>query len=387
MLRINGRGRIFQVYGLLMIGQGTFVPGADAQEAPKEVRLMTAVQDGTVGVVDGPDEYQFGNIVDLAVDRDGNLLVLDQMFLRLQVFDTLGTYLRTIGREGPGPGEFLFPRHVASGPDGSIVVSDDRKRAFTLYSSDGAVLGTVWSSTGGHYFDGISLDAEHRVFEGMQGWGETKDNSLVMSIPFFGPNRKPDSIPIPMRVSEPILISTRIGYYGYVPQPFAVRTLWDVLPDGRVVATNGHSCELIIIGLSASETISCEAARVPIPEENLRREIERTQDEIRFQARAGQASPYEFLDQVSAPSHYPTIQHLTVDAQGRIWIAIPLSQGGHLFKVFASDGTLLAHVEFPQQPDFRLDTIVVGGGWMYGVGMLDKELLVQEVRRFRIPGL
>jgi hypothetical protein len=121
-----------------------------------------------------------------------------------------------------------------------------------------------------------------------------------------------------MRVSEPILITTQIGYYGYVPQPFTVRTMWDVLPDGRVVATNGDLCELVISNPSESRTITCETTPVSIPEDDLQRGIEHTENLIKQQARAGQASPNSFLDQIVVPSHYPAVQHLTVDAEGRI---------------------------------------------------------------------
>lgn len=348
---------------------------------------LEATYEGQVGVVEGPDEYQFGVVGDLAADRDGRLFVLDPMYFRVQVYDTMGAYFSTIGRQGRGPGEFLYPRQLAVGPDGTLAVSDDRKMVFLLFSPDGTPSRNIRLSGGGHYFDGIWLDAEQRIYDGRQGWGDKKDHSFVLAIPTKQSGLRPsiDTLPIPMRSTEPILISTRIGYEGYVPQPFSVRTMWTVLPDGRVVATNGQECEFDLIDRDLARSISCESQPVLISSGERDRQLATIRENIRLQARAGQANPHRFLEMIEAPTHYPAILHVTSDHEGRIWLAVPSDRGRIIFKVFSSDGEFLTHVRLPSQDGIDLSAVVVGGNWLYARAILDPELGVHGVRRFRIP--
>ena len=52
------------------------------------------------------DDLLLGVIVAVLVDEDGNVYLLDAQLSEIQVFDPQGMHVRTIGREGEGPGEF-----------------------------------------------------------------------------------------------------------------------------------------------------------------------------------------------------------------------------------------------------------------------------------------
>ncbi len=60
----------------------------------------------------------------MAIDRDGNIYVLDSANTRIQKFGPDGKYLATIGRKGQGPGEFLMPDAIDFDKDGNLVVAD-----------------------------------------------------------------------------------------------------------------------------------------------------------------------------------------------------------------------------------------------------------------------
>ena len=96
-----------------------------------------------VGSLDGDDWEQFGTILEAAFDEQGNLYLVDSYALRVVVVDPYGGFLRTIGRAGDGPGEFAFPRNLTVMPDGRIVVSDTRHRAFQIYDRDGSFIRSV----------------------------------------------------------------------------------------------------------------------------------------------------------------------------------------------------------------------------------------------------
>lgn len=91
-----------------------------------------------VGSLTGEDWEQFGRIYEVAFDGAGNAYLLDIDAFTVMVVDREGALVRTIGRQGDGPGEFDFPRQLAVLEDGRVVVSDiARHRAFQVFDSDG----------------------------------------------------------------------------------------------------------------------------------------------------------------------------------------------------------------------------------------------------------
>ena len=77
----------------------------------------------------------------LAVDTPGNLFVVDIGNRRVQMFDRSGAFVRTIGRQGQGPGEYMFPAGVHFGADGTIWI--DVGRQVVVFSKDGLFIKNV----------------------------------------------------------------------------------------------------------------------------------------------------------------------------------------------------------------------------------------------------
>ena len=66
------------------------------------------------------DDFLFGEVEDLLIDEDGTVFVLDSQLANVKVFSAAGQYIRTIGREGDGPGEVRAPGDLVFMPDGSL---------------------------------------------------------------------------------------------------------------------------------------------------------------------------------------------------------------------------------------------------------------------------
>jgi hypothetical protein len=66
------------------------------------------------------DEVFFGVISRVMADDDGNVYLLDSQLSEVQVFSPAGEYLRTLSREGDGPGEVRNPNDMIFMPDGSL---------------------------------------------------------------------------------------------------------------------------------------------------------------------------------------------------------------------------------------------------------------------------
>jgi len=104
---------------------------------------LTIVADLTIGALEGSPETMFADIVSIATRPDGSILVLDRQAREVREFDPEGRYVRTMGRQGSGPGEFQSPMAVRVDPSGRVLVMDGLARRVTVFSADGTLL-TTW---------------------------------------------------------------------------------------------------------------------------------------------------------------------------------------------------------------------------------------------------
>lgn len=102
----------------------------------------TAAEAVSIGVVDGPEEYTFGRIMDVAALPDGSVAVLDGTDLVVKVFDADGGHLRTFGGKGGGPAEFQGVTRLALRGD-TIVVHDWRLSKLAEFTLHGELIRTV----------------------------------------------------------------------------------------------------------------------------------------------------------------------------------------------------------------------------------------------------
>jgi hypothetical protein len=87
----------------------------------------------------------FPNGATMSVDREGNLYVADMGNRRVQMFDKTGAFVRQIGRQGQGPGEYAFPSRVLFDKEGNPCVSGGRELIF--YDKNGAYQKKVMPKT------------------------------------------------------------------------------------------------------------------------------------------------------------------------------------------------------------------------------------------------
>jgi hypothetical protein len=103
-----------------------------------------------IGTVDGAEEFQFYRVIALAVNAGGEILVADGSGT-IRIFDGEGSYVRTFGGRGDGPGEFQWPSRIFVYGD-TIAVSDSRLDRLTEFDSAGVLLRTTMYRQGRSYF-------------------------------------------------------------------------------------------------------------------------------------------------------------------------------------------------------------------------------------------
>ncbi len=121
--------------------------------------------DLSIGTLEGDSTLMFGSIQQIAVDADGGIYAFDRQVPALRYFNARGEYVRTLGREGAGPGEY---RDVALGlavlSDGRVVMRDPRNARLNFYAPDGTP-SDHWPVASGLFVDNaMVLDRRDHVF-------------------------------------------------------------------------------------------------------------------------------------------------------------------------------------------------------------------------------
>ncbi len=83
-----------------------------------------------------------GNIILYAaayviVDNAENMYIVDRRDFKIKVFDPQGNFIRSIGKQGEGPGEFQQVGYISFVPDGRLLVMDFQARRTSLFDKTG----------------------------------------------------------------------------------------------------------------------------------------------------------------------------------------------------------------------------------------------------------
>ncbi len=104
--------------------------GCDSHEPPElpPIDYYLVITD-SIGVESGDSCYMFHLPVDVAHSPEGNIAVLDKLKHSTFVFTSEGEFIRMVGREGEGPGEFHMPGSIEFSSDGHLLIKDGNKIA------------------------------------------------------------------------------------------------------------------------------------------------------------------------------------------------------------------------------------------------------------------
>ena len=118
------------------------VPLRENPETPRDgVRTLQLEELWRAGDEDG--DIFFGLIVQVLAGPDGNLYMLDAQLSEIPVFTPDGVFLRTISREGEGPGEIRRAGTMLMMPDGNIGVVQRFPGKLVMITPDGLPAGVV----------------------------------------------------------------------------------------------------------------------------------------------------------------------------------------------------------------------------------------------------
>jgi len=89
------------------------------------------------------ENFLFYKVRDVEIDTKKNIYILDAGNRRIQKFNDSGEYIKTIGQEGQGPGEFENPIDIYIDEENNLFVLDNKK--VISFNSLGTYQGTIQS--------------------------------------------------------------------------------------------------------------------------------------------------------------------------------------------------------------------------------------------------
>ena len=167
------------------VGDTTFVFSSAPLRGTATLREVSRI-----GMIDGPPEYLLGTAPTFTVGPDGSLFVADQGTLRH--YDATGTYVRTIARQGRGPGELRSVVGMDLSDDGLVAVLDLGNRRVNVFSPDGTLVREIRLGAGpeagrpAYGRDAIRWDDDGQLWIGLNPPRRGADTLGAAPRPLFG---------------------------------------------------------------------------------------------------------------------------------------------------------------------------------------------------------
>ena len=218
------------------------------------------------GGLSAPEWAQFVDPTRMGFDAAGNLYVLDES--RVVVIDSGGDLVRTVGREGEGPGEFQTATDIVVWHDGRFAVVDIGHLAYQLFGLEGelerfvrmsAAAGTTGMAAargkvrpdpagGAVIAEGAGLAAAlissyAEEFEGEQVDVVGEDGKLER-LDLSGDVAVAGFIAQTRRIAPVSVANVQGGRRPY----FSPQVIWDVLPDGTIGYFDSTAYAINLVG-------------------------------------------------------------------------------------------------------------------------------------------
>ena len=284
-----------------------------------------------------PQDQVFGTAVD--VDADDNLWVLDAGNHRVQVFSADGDFIRSLGGEGQGPGEFEQPSQMAIVAD-TVVVRAGRRR-LSLFDLDGEHLRDVQvmdvSSSLSNFtpLDDGTFIASYTVFDlsgVMPGQGGSFPSTFTVSVFSLHAQELLTYIELPSQLF--VLTSADTKRPASVARPFPS---FGASRDGDLYATTAEEYQVLALDPDAEPKWVMRVAFEPegLSEAIIERAIES----------ARRRRPETTRSDLIWPARLPALSHVAVDGHGHLYVYPYFDRGEELedrpVDVYSSAGELL----------------------------------------------
>jgi hypothetical protein len=279
-----------------------------------------------------------------AMDGEGRAYVVDEPPVSIKVFDSTGTFVRAIGRNGEGPGEYRQPRIAVQ--HGEIYVEDSRLRRISVFDTSGAFIRSFHAESNAGGSDGLAIDDSSRIW--LRIYHPDPPDEAITFVRYDTIGTLLDTLRLRQWHDPAVWVVEQGGGRATYSIPGGPWELASVTPAGAMLR-GWSGAYTVAVQPSFADTallISRDWAPVKIPE------AERVE---RFEQFSGRVSRFLSPDVVKAafhlydmPTEQPPMKDLDVDPAGRIWVhTASVDTTASYYDVFSPSGIWQGSVRAP----------------------------------------
>jgi hypothetical protein len=320
------------------------------------------VEELRIGSFNDP-ETAFSDIEAISVSSTGTVFVAQARDNEIAVFDRFGTRLRTIGREGEGPGEFRGIRSLGVKQD-TLWVSDSRNNRVTFFAPDGRILEDFPFAPGVAMGNGTYLrpSAPSAMFDdgSLLSLASTSAGSIARG--------QVTHLPV-LHFSREVHVLDTIGWRDsrrssisflskdsetHIRNPLSDHTLFDALPDGSGIflVERSHESEVeeatVLISKVTPTGDTLSRWRVPYHPEPLSGDLgeklirQELSPVLNYLKELGQ-SPESLSEHL--PQFFPAVTEVAAMEGGGVWLRREIELGDSIWwQLLSPDGETVSRV-------------------------------------------
>jgi hypothetical protein len=328
------------------------------------------------------DDAIFGLIIKCLVDKEGNIYLLDTQLNEVQVYSPDGTQIKTLSREGDGPGEIRGPADMLFLPDGTLGILQAMPGKIVKVDLQGDPAGTITASSG---------DASSGIVVFTNAAGN--ENGLIISGVKIAPqeggqNRTHFIASFDLEGNEKVRYYEQNQVWDF--SNFELSEKGQYFPHGRYTAlsedgrvyTTPHRNEYKINVYKPDGTLDRVIEREYEP-------VRRNEDEMNVINAAMDAARTQFPFEIktSVEETEPDISRLFIDHEGQLWVLTSRGQRVEdenviaAYDVFDRDGNYIKKVNVAGDGDGRRDFLMFAGDdrVVLVTGLLDAAMNMQGI--------
>lgn len=297
--------------------------------SPVHSGIGTLTRDLSIGVTDGAEHYVIGGIGDIAVAQNGTIYLFDRMVPAIRMYDARGTYVKSIGRRGSGPGEYQSGAAIAIAKNGNLLMFDPGNARINVYTPNGDVV-THWPTgargTGTAAGKGLlKVDATGDIYIFLFYAARSPSGTLDAKsawLRFGADGAFRDTVHPPAFPKEDLLTFSNGRQMMNRVVPFAPMNLTQLSPAGYLVT--GRTDRIALdLHMTPGQVVSIRRQIPRKPVSNRERDSARTELTGEFRKMSAQWS----WNGPDIPPAKPAYTGFNVAADGRIWVE--LEEGPH----------------------------------------------------------
>jgi len=330
-----------------------------------------------IGTLDGTGPDMFGAITDFEVDRYGRFWLFEGQAQEIRLFDADGRFIRTVGRQGEGPGEFNRVIGMAWGPDDNLWIVDPSNNRLSVVDTAGVFVASH-PTIGGivvQPWPGGFDDAGQFYTYGVDTRVED-DFALVMVR--HGLDLQPiDSVAPPEYPGEREYYEIKNeSSWMMTGVPFTPSMEWRLERDGTYWAGLTGDYRIFQVSWEGDTLRSIRRDYEPLPVTSS--DLEEAKEGLDWFVEAGGKADWSRI-----PAAKPAFDDFVIDDAGYLWVQMIAEpeQEDRLFDVFDPAGRYLGEVHVPFPVEFY-PAPIFRGSYMYSV--TEDQLEVPFVVRARI---